>query len=60
MELQNAKKKDGSIGWASCVPCLTTRVIYEIDEYKQTCTNMYETLMQQYYKLYIIIPYNYE
>jgi hypothetical protein len=59
MELQKCRNK----GWEHRVGFMLPILINQknlLDDYQQTCTNMYQALMQQYYKPYIFIPYNYE
>jgi hypothetical protein len=54
MELQNCRKE----GWEHRVGFMLPMLINEnnlLNDYKQTCTNMYQALMQQYYKPYIFI-----
>jgi hypothetical protein len=60
MELQRCRKE----GWQHQVgyymkPVLINEHTLKM-KYKETCQNMYKALMQQHYKTYILIPYNFE
>ena len=58
MELQRCRKE----GWHHQVGFMMSLLINQEtlnDNYKETCQNMYNALMRQHYKSYIMIPYNY-
>ena len=58
MELQKCQKE----GWHHQMGSMMSLIINQKtlnDNYKETCQNMYHTLMRQHYKSYTMIPYNY-
>ena len=58
MEIQRCQKEGCQYQVGFMMPLLINQKNLR-DKYKETCTNMYNSLIAQYYIPYIMIPYAY-